>query len=117
VLVEEEEEGEEQPPPASFGWTPELRKLTLHYEQYGEEDKHAEWRLSEFLMLKRRQLEVLTLSFEATKVLRILPLSIRKKKVFNLAPPACMVREQFFRTLDTQHKSFHLKTDTSKKGL
>jgi hypothetical protein len=57
-----------QPPPASFGWTPELKKLTLHYEQYVGEDKHADWRLSEFLMLDPGQLEVLTLSFQGTKL-------------------------------------------------
>jgi hypothetical protein len=71
VLVEEDEGA--QPPPASFGCTPQLKKLTLQYEQYEEayddEEYHSEWRLSEFLMLEPHQLQVLTLSFEATKVL------------------------------------------------
>ncbi|CAM0942800.1 unnamed protein product [Alopecurus aequalis] len=69
VLLEDNEG--EQPPPASFGWTPELKKLTLQYEQYEQEygdAYHEAWSLSDFLMLPRRQLQLLTLSFEATKI-------------------------------------------------
>ncbi|PNT69387.1 hypothetical protein BRADI_3g54553v3 [Brachypodium distachyon] len=53
-------------PPASFGHAPELRKLTLHYQQY--EDQEDLWLLSEFLVNIPRQLELLTLSFEFTKI-------------------------------------------------
>ncbi|XP_044415329.1 uncharacterized protein [Triticum aestivum] len=56
-------------PPASFGCTPALKKVTLHYRPYHRDDDHVGRRLSEFLLLEPDQLEVLTLLFdEATKI-------------------------------------------------
>ncbi|KAE8780515.1 hypothetical protein D1007_46305 [Hordeum vulgare] len=55
--------------PASFGCTPALKKVTLHYRPYHrDDDAHVGRRLSEFLMLEPDKLEVLTLLFEATKI-------------------------------------------------